>query len=90
MKFLSTTNLPRLFTGLLFFPALCSAQTWVACADTRDAALVLAQAAMTQDLGDREVSGHERLQNDQYTWSGFWREIASVRKSGNTTVLLFS
>lgn len=49
------------------FPALSLAQTWVGCADTREAALMLAQSAMVEDIGQRETFGDERVQNDHYT-----------------------
>ena len=55
--------------ALLLFPALshAQAQTWAGCAETRESALMLAQSAMVQDAGDREVSGSEHLKNENYT-----------------------
>ena len=59
----------RLVGALLLFPALshAQAQTWAGCAENRESALMLAQSAMVQDVGDREVSGSENLKNKNYT-----------------------
>ena len=73
--------------ALLLFPALshAQAQTWVGCAETRKSALMLAQSAMMQDVGDREVSGEEHLRNEHYTAS--IHENAEIATDNPVTVL---